>query len=152
MSSKTEDGTSRQTPQMRPVKAYKPLERAVSLKSHPRLQNESDTKSQQEPHEPAIQSKTDVHPKKSCSAFKAHSKPSTEAKLETVKQTQTEGHIENIMTFNGLWMVEAPPETETDLGNFDARQANAKSDTKCAENARKKRLARVSILDMIDMS
>lgn len=149
MSSKTEDGISRQTPQMRPVKAYNPLERAVSLKSDPRLQSESDTKTQQELHEPTIQSKTDVHPKKSCSVFKAHSKPSTEAKLETAKQTQTEGHIENIMAFNGFWTVEAPSETETDMGNFDARQANAKSDTKCAENARKKRLARVSILDMM---
>lgn len=148
MSLKTKDGTSRQTSQMQPVKEYKPLERDVSLKPHPKLQNVLDIKSPQELHEPKIQPKSDAHPKKSCNVFRAHSKASTEAKLEAAKETQTEGHIENIMTFNGFWTVEASSEAETDLGNFDASQANARSDTKCAESVRKKRLARVSILDM----
>lgn len=147
--SKTEDGTSRRSSRMWPVKSSQPSERALSLKSHPRVQNESATKFQQEREEPVIQPETNSSPKKFCSASKARSKSSTKAKLKTPDYMRAKGYIENITISNGFWTVDTHSDTETTLGNSDTRQTSAKSDTQCAKNPQKKRLARVSILDMI---
>lgn len=146
---KTKDATSRHPSQIRTLNIARLSEQAESQKDKPRAQNDSAIVSRQARDEGANQSETHSCPKKTCSTSKVSSKPTTKKKEQTLNRTRTNGHIENITAVDGFWTVDSPSETETGLIKSGTGQASVKNNAQSATNPRKKRLARVSIVDLI---
>lgn len=149
LGSKMGDNTSPRPSRARPVKISQQLERAVSQKDSPISQPEIGAKLQKEHdghifHEEIISS-----PKKSHATSRDRSKTSTKTKEQIPIRTRTKGHIENITVINGFWTVDTPSEIDTDLVNSDAGRTSTRSGGQTAKNARRKRVARVSIVDII---
>jgi Holliday junction resolvase YEN1 len=147
--SKMEDGTSRRPSQIRTERISRPSERDVSQKDQQRTQNESAVMSKQARGEHANQLETHASPRKICSTSKARSKSTANAKEQSSNCIRTKGHIESITAIGGFWTVDTRSETETGFINSGAGQTSVKNDAQYAMNPRKKRLARVSIVDMI---
>lgn len=137
-----EDDTSRHRSQIRAVRISQPSELAVSQKDQQKSQNESAIVSRQARDGHANQSETHRSPKQTCKPSKARSKSTTKQKGQASNHTQTNGHVENITAIDGFWTVDSPSATEPG-------QVSLNNDAQSATNPRKKRLARVSIVDMI---
>lgn len=147
--SKPKDDTSRRPSQIRTVNISRPSEQAVSQKDKPRAQNDSAIVSRQTRDGHANQPETHSSPKKTCSTSKARSKSSTKKKAQTSNHTRTIGHIVNITAVDGFWTVDSPSETEAGLVKSGTGRTSIKNDARSTTNHQKKRLARVSIVDMI---
>jgi Holliday junction resolvase YEN1 len=147
--SKPKDDTSRRPSQIRTVDIARPSGQAVPQKDKPRAQNDSAIVSRQTRDEHAIQLETHPSPRKACSPSKARSRSSTKKKEQTSSHARTTGHIVNITAVDGFWSVDSPSETEAGLVKSEAGQISVKNDARSVTNHRKKRLARVSIVDMI---
>lgn len=91
-----------------------------------------------------------VWPTKECKGPKSVSQASQKAKNQSnERQTrQTIGHLENITTSDGFWEVESPAQPDDDSADFSARCHLDEHDTGNG-HSKKKRVPRVSILDLI---
>ncbi|KAF3386311.1 Flap endonuclease [Penicillium rolfsii] len=147
--SKTKGDASRRPSQITTVNNARPAEQAVSQKDKPRTQYDSAIPSKQTRDEPATLSETHPRPNKTCSTSKACSKSITKREVQIINRTRTSGHIENITAIDGFWTVDSPSETKTGLLKSGTGQVSVEKDTQSGSNPRKKRLARVSIVDMI---
>lgn len=147
--SKVDDGTTRRRSQTSPVRNDQASEQALSQKNPPSAQPKYSAKPSQEREEHAIHSETMMSPKKSRSRSKDRWTTSLKTKEQTSSDTRTKGHIENITISGGFWTVDTPSTTEMNSVNLDAPQTDAHNDAQPARNSRRKRVARVSIVDMI---
>lgn len=149
MLSKVDDCTTRRPSQTSPVKTMQASEQALSQKIPLKAQPKYSVKPNQEHDEHAIHSKTIASSKKSRSTSKDHSKSSLKAEEQTSSNTRTTGHIENIKILDGFWTVDTSSATDMDPVNSGTRQTDTKNDAQFTKNPQRKRVARVSIVDMI---
>ncbi|KAJ5390372.1 uncharacterized protein N7496_001440 [Penicillium cataractarum] len=147
--SKADDGTTGRPSQTSPVKTMQASEQALSQKIPLRAQPKYSIKPNQERDKHAIHSKTIASSKKSRATSKDHSMTSLKAEQQTSINTRTKGHIENITILDGFWTVDTFSATGMDPVNSDARQTDTKNDAQSTKNPRRRRVARVSIVDMI---
>jgi Holliday junction resolvase YEN1 len=79
------------------------------------------------------------------------SKPKTEPprkKTNTDPKYETKGHVENIVLHDGFWSIDPSPSTQD--SHEDPTRVNSESTTRRqAQGSKKKRLPRVSILDLV---
>lgn len=86
--------------------------------------------------------------KKDCKRASPISRPSKETEERTPEQRQTIGHVENITISNGFWDVDSSPEY-VEAASSTAHHPDDSTETGHEDRGKKKRVPRVSILELI---
>ncbi|KAJ5266910.1 hypothetical protein N7478_009718 [Penicillium angulare] len=76
------------------------------------------------------------------------SKQKPKTKKKNTESKKSNGHLENISTHNGFWSIDEPNETNADEATSNNRESTSNAGGDQNKN-RKKRVPRVSILDLI---
>lgn len=96
-------------------------------------------------------SSRNTSPKKDCKGASAASRASKVIKEREPEQRQTIGHLEDITTSNGFWKVDSSDKSQEESADSTARHPSTEDSKEHAhkKQGKKKRLPRVSILDLV---